>query len=603
MSRRLSVRYVVRCADARAHLLEVEVQLVSLDGPLPPRLVLFMPVWSPGSYLVREYARHVEGLRAEAGGQPLRARKTRKNAWEIETSAAPRLAVRYLVYCGEVSVRTNHVDTTHAFWNGPSTYLLPEGHDDDFQAELRVEGPAGWVVGTGLSRLPGDASGRAFLARSRDELLDCPVEFGPMLPMSFRVHDREHEFWVWRSRDSEQGDWPRLIEDTRRIVETEAQLLAGSRPAADALPYDRYAFLWQVSPRGRGGLEHANSCALLVSPHTFGTRLGYLDVLSLVAHEYLHLWNVKRIRPEGLTPYRYETENYTRQLWWFEGGTSYFDWRILRLANLATPREYTDHLASELARLADTPGALVHPLAEASFDAWIKAYRPDENSANSSVSYYLKGEVVCALFDLEIRSRTGGQRSLDDVLRHLWWSYGALDRPVPEGDLCRIFSEVAGSSLDALFARWVDSPASVDPGPWLAKVGLKHERKPSPRHAHGSLGAKIRTRGGRAMVDVVFRGGAGMKGGLEPGDEILAVGSRRVEDGSVDHALQPYAEGDVVDVQVVRDGWVERLRVQLDRPVLNDGRLTLREDASSEQLALLDGWLGAGAAQNLRSGG
>jgi predicted metalloprotease with PDZ domain len=599
MSRHLSVRYVVRCADVRAHLLEVEAQISAPAGSLPPEVVLFMPVWAPGSYLVREFSRHVEGVRAEAAGQPLRARKIRKNAWEISTGGAARIAVRYLVYANEISVRTNHLDPSHAFWNGPSTYLLPEGPSEGVQAELRVEGPAGWVVGTGLPRLPGDTSGRAFLARSLDELLDCPVEFGPMLPLGFRLHGREHEFWVWRNRDSEQVDWPRLLEDTRRIIETEAQLLAGPRAPQDALPYDRYAFLWQVSPRGRGGLEHANSSALLVSPHTFGSRLGYLDVLSLVAHEYLHLWNVKRIQPAGLTPYRYETENYTRQLWWFEGGTSYFDWRILRLASLATPREYCDHLAGELSRLADTPGALVHSLADASFDAWIKAYRPDENSPNSSVSYYLKGEVVCALLDLEIRARTAGQRSLDDVLRHLWWAYGALDRPVPEDDLCRIFSEVAGS----LFARWVESSAPVDPGPWLAKVGLKHERKPSPRHAHGSLSAKIRSRGGRVMVDAVVRGGAGMRGGLEPGDEILAVGNRRVEDGGIDHALQPYSEGDSVEVQVARDGWIERLRVQLDRPVLNDGRLVLREDASGEQLALLDGWLGAGAAQNLRNGG
>lgn len=594
----LSLRYAIRVAQPQAHLLEVELVISAPSGTLPSPLVLFLPTWAPGSYLIREYARHIEGLQAEDDEHRLATCKVRKNAWAVAISGQREIKVRYRIYANELSVRTNHVDATHAFWNGPSTYLVPEYClREGLRAEVHPHMPATWSIGTGLPPAPGRPG--VYATGSLDELMDCPFECGVMEALSFRLWERPHEFWVWKNRHASAADWNRLLDDTRAIVETEAALLAGERDPAEVLPYERYAFLWQVSPRGRGGLEHANSSALLVSPSSFMTRIGYLDVLSLVAHEFLHLWNVKRIRPEGLWPYSYEAENYTRLLWWFEGGTSYFDWRILRLARLATPREYADHLAGELSRLADTPGARAHPLSEASFDAWIKAYRPDENSINSTVSYYLKGEVVCALFDIEIRSRTQGQRSLDDVLRHLWRVHGRIARPVPEGAMPGIFREVTGVNLDDLFERWVDTCGDLDVAGTLAKVGLRHERKPQPRHANGTLGAKVRHRGGKLVVDALYRDGAAMRGGLESGDELVAVGGRKVDDG-IDAALHPFPPGSSVDVVVCRDGWLENLRVTLDPPALGDGRLLIRDDATSAQLALLDGWLGGGTSSTLR---
>ncbi|RYE92661.1 MAG: M61 family peptidase, partial [Myxococcales bacterium] len=467
----LSLRYVLDAPQPQSHLLEVELTVTSPEGPLPSPLVLFLPTWAPGSYLIREYARHVEGVEAsDGGGRARAARKVRKNAWSVEHDGARRLTVRYRVYAGEVSVRTNHVDPTHRFWNGPATYLVPEPClERGLRAAVQPLLPPGWSAGTSLPRGPDGA----FVADDLDTLMDAPFECGPMTPRSFEVHGRRHDVYVWANRHAGSIDWERLTLDSRRLVETEAALLAGDRPAGEALPYDRYAFLWQVSPRSRGGLEHGESCALLVSPTMFQTRGGYLDVLSLVAHEFLHLWNVKRIRPAGLASLDYERENHTRLLWWFEGGTSYFDWRVLRLAWLATPREYADHLAGELARLADTPGGRVHALADASFDAWIKAYRPDENALNSTVSYYLKGEVVCALLDLEIRSRSQGLRSLDDVMRHLWWEHGHPGLPVAEDGMGEVIARSTGVRVDDLLERWVERPGEVDAGPTLALVGLR----------------------------------------------------------------------------------------------------------------------------------
>ena len=267
----------------------------------------------------------------------------------------------------------------------------------------------------------------------------------------------------------------RLVEDTRTIVASEAKLFGGS------LPYDSYDLLLHLSPRGRGGLEHSASAALIASPSSFGTRDAYLDLLSLVAHEVLHAWNIKRIRPAALTPYRYEHECYTRLLWWFEGATSYYDWRILAMTRLCTVEEYLDHLAAEIGYLDQTPGRLVHALEDASYDAWIKLYRPDENSQNSSVSYYRKGEVVCALLDLEMRARSGGRASLDVVMAHLWEEYGAPRRPVPEDAMQGIFERVAGTSMADLFETWIRAPGEIDYSVSLARVGLSLERSPRRR--------------------------------------------------------------------------------------------------------------------------
>ncbi|MCU0685749.1 MAG: PDZ domain-containing protein [Polyangiaceae bacterium] len=599
MAAPLHVHLTVGVADARAQLLSVDLDVRAVGGePLPDPLVLFMPVWAPGSYMIREFSRHVEGVRGYAGAATLRVRKARKNAWAIATGGATEVRVSYFVYAAELSVRTNHVDDTHAYWNGPATYLVPEGAQfASLQVSARM--PEGWRVGTALEPT-GDGTRRTYLARSLDQLLDAPFECGPMIYRSFSLLERPHEFWVWRTPAAEGVDWDRVVDHVRRILETEAALFAGDAPAGAALPYDRYGFLWHVSSKGRGGLEHADCSTLLVPPSLWRSRAGYLDVLSLVAHEFFHLWNVKRIRPAGLSPYRYEAENYTRLLWWFEGATSYYDWLVLRRAGLCTAREYADHAAHELARLHDTPGALVHSLADASFDAWVKAYRPDENAPNSTVSYYLKGEVVAALLDLEIRSRSGGQKSLDDVVRRLWSEYGRPGIPLPEDGFAPLAEAATGLRLAPLLERWVETTEPVDPAPILARFGLIHERKPQPSGPRASLGMRIRTANGRAVVESLVRHGAAMRAGLMRDDELIAVGGRRVDDGHLEVALQGLSPGSETDIVVAREGRLLNRRATLDPPQLGAGTLRLRPDASPEALTLLRAWLGDDAPSALR---
>ncbi|MDP8998980.1 MAG: hypothetical protein M3O46_02600, partial [Myxococcota bacterium] len=380
----LTIVHRVLISNPRAHLVHVETT-VSGDEELPDAIVLFMPVWTPGSYLVREYARNVETFAAEL---PAVATKVRKSAWRVETRGTSRIVVRYRVYANELTVRTSHVDESHAFLVGAALFLAVEGATN-LGARIEIDAPPDWRIATSLRSLGGDDGGlRRFEATDFDALIDSPIELGTHREERFDVLGTPHRYAIWPASAIEDVDARRLVDDTRTIIEHEAKLFAGT------LPYDTYDLLLHFAPRGRGGLEHRASAALIAPPTSFASRDAYLDLMSLVAHECFHAWNVKRIRPAGLVPYHYEEECYTRLLWWFEGATSYYDWRVLTLSRLCTIEEYLDHLASDIAYLDHTPGRLVHALEEASFDAWIKLYRPDENSSNSTVSYYRKGEVV-----------------------------------------------------------------------------------------------------------------------------------------------------------------------------------------------------------------
>jgi predicted metalloprotease with PDZ domain len=582
----LSIVHRVAIPAPQTHLVDVDSTFYADGAALPEALVLFMASWTPGSYLLREYARHIECFTVDPPG---RASKIRKNAWRVATCGAERITVRYRVYAGELTVRTSHVDATHAFLVGAALFLGIEGRED---AGVRIEiaVPRGWRVATGLrpasavSGAPEDV--RTFEAPDFDTLVDSPIEIGTHREETFEVLGTPHRYAIWPAGAVGDADARRLVEDTRTILETEAKLFGNS------LPYTSYDLLLHLSTRGRGGLEHGAGAALIASPASFSTRDGYLDLLSLVAHEVFHAWNVKRIRPAGLTPYRYGEECYTRLLWWFEGGTSYYDWRVLALSRLCTIEEYLDHLSGEIAYLDQTPGRLVHALEESSYDAWIKLYRPDENSQNSSVSYYRKGEVVCTLLDLEIRARTGGRASLDVVLAQMWLAHGATGRPVAEDAMQRIFEQAAGVALGDLFDAWIRSPAEIDYGRTLALVGCAVERTARGEAPACSLGVRLRSDVGRAIVSSVIRGSTAWRGGVDPGDEILAIDGTRIEGINLDAALRGRAAGATVNVLVARDGRIATVPVVLDGQRQDRVKIVPKPDAPAAARSSFAAWLG-----------
>lgn len=579
----LATTFRVTIPAPASHLVHVEATVSAGGATLPDAIVLFMPVWTPGSYLVREYARHVEGFAAEF---PAQAVKVRKNAWQIRTGGASHVRVRYRVYAGELSVRTSHVDDQHAFLVSAALFLGLEGSE---AAPVRVELalPSGWRVATPLVETFGvtESAARVYEAPSYEVLVDSPIEMGTHREVAFEAQGIPHRVAICPSWAAGERDIQRFLGDAKTIVEMLAKLFGGT------LPYESYDLLLHLRSQGRGGLEHRSSAALIAPPSAFATREAYLDLLSLVAHEIFHAWNIKRIRPAGLVPHRYDEECYTRLLWWFEGATSYYDWRCLALARLCTTDEYLDHLAAEIAYLDQTPGRLVAPLEDASYDAWIKLYRPNENSTNSSVSYYRKGEVVSALLDLELRARTGGQTTLDTVLAYLWTEYGKPERPVPEDAMQAIFERVAGVPMGDLFNAWVRGASEISYAATLAHVGLSLERTPRSDSPPCSLGARFRLDAGRAIVSTVARDSGAARGGIDPGDEVLGIAGVRIEGVNVEAALRGRTPGQTVDVVIARDGHLAVKNVTLDPPRPDRVKLVLMRDATEGARRAFDSWL------------
>jgi predicted metalloprotease with PDZ domain len=581
-----SLSYVVSAPAPTQHQLRV---VLTVRGPLPEPLHVAMPVWTPGSYLVREHARHVEGLRAFTAQGAAGVRKIAKDTWAIAHGGATEVTLEYALYAHELTVRTNHVTGEHAFWNGAATYLRPVEPEvawDALPIEVTIEPPrADWSIATALPAVEsGSAGGRRFRAANFDELVDCPVEMGVHERLEFRVRDKAHALVLCGARA--RFERARLLRDLAAIVETEAALFG-------ELPYEQYLFLLHLAPGGRGGLEHTTSCALLASPDAFDTADGYDDLLSLFAHEFFHLWQIKRTRPAGVMPLDYGRENYTRLLWLFEGGTSYYDWLVLRRAGLVEPRTYLRHLGAEIARLEDTPGRHAQTLEEASFDAWIKLYRPDEHSVNSTVSYYLKGEVVCALLDLEIRVRSRGTRSLDDVMRHLWREYGAQHRAVPEGSIEAIFAAATDVDVSDALDAMVRSTTALPYERVFASAGLSLR----PRTGRGgALGVRLRAEQGRALVASVLRGSAASEAGLSPGDELIAIDGRRVDESGLRERLRHRRPGETVTLLYARREQIGTVDVTLAEPAPDAFEIAALPDASAEARAIGEAWLGQGAA-------
>ena len=568
------IGHIVRICDPPRHRVEVE----SAFPPGAPELV-FMPVWTPGSYLVREYSRHVETIAASApDGSPLGLEKTAKNRWRV-AAGGQGFTLRYTLYCHELSVRTNFVDGSFALLQGAATFLA--GVDDVRRPQrLRVEAPADWR--RLLCALPTEQEW--FQAEDFDALVDAPIYAGNAALRAFSVDGREHR--VATEGEDSTWDGERALRDCARVVEA-------LRALWGFLPYSRYLLINILAPGGRGGLEHRDSAVLLADRFKARTRKGYLAWLSLVAHEMLHAWNVKRLRPRALGPFDYEREVHTPSLWIAEGITSYYDDLLVHRAGLSSRAEYLAALSRHLADLHDAPGRIVQPLADASFDAWIKYYRPDENTPNSAVSYYVKGAVVAFLLDARLRLETAGAASLDTVMRLAYdrWS-GAQGFHEPE---FRAAAEaVAGADLSEFFARAVDRAEELDLGPALGALGLRPRVKP-PREddePRGHLGAKTRVEEGRLLVVDVRRDSPAWHAGLSPGDEILALAGYRVPAAKWEERLLAFRPGETTRMTVARRERLTELEVTFAEAPAERWRLEADPAAPPEARARLEGWLG-----------
>ncbi|MCC2544971.1 PDZ domain-containing protein [Hymenobacter sp. BT175] len=568
-----SLRYTLSMPAPQTHYFEVEM---ALSGFSKQYTDLKMPVWAPGSYLVREFAKNVESVAASAGGQKLRADKIDKNTWRVYHPKAKDFTFRYRVYAFELSVRTSFIDASHGYLNGTSVFMYP-AEGKALPSTLVVQPAPGWSqVSTSLRPAGGTFT---YQSSSYDELADSPIEIGNQKVLSFEANGTPHTVAMFGNA---QYDEAKLLGDMKKVCE-EAHRVVGQNPL------DRYLFIVHNIERGTGGLEHLFSTTLSVSRNAYSTETGYVNFLGLVAHEYFHLWNVKRIRPIALGPFNYDQENYTHMLWLSEGGTSYFGDAIVQRAGFVSPEQYLANMAADITLVENTPGTKLQSAAESSFDAWIKGYRPNENSPNTGISYYSIGQLISGMLDLMIIHETKGEKSLDDVMRYLYAQYyQKLKRGFTDEEFQDAVAKVAGRRYDDFFRTRVYGTETLDYNTTLGYAGLRLVSAPTTTDA--VLGATVSMTSGKPVVTGVVRNGSAWQGGLSVNDEILAVNGIRVTDDP-NKLLTGRAPGTSVRLLVNRDAQIQELSFPLLAGTTQRYRIEQLPSPTAEQQKALSKWV------------
>jgi predicted metalloprotease with PDZ domain len=515
----MSLHYLVSIEQPHTHYVQVR-----LTAPLDSTreiLDFFLPVWSPGSYMVREYSRHVRSVRAlSSRGETLYVEQTKKNRWSVSwpkdlpRSKSEQITLHYEVYAHEISVRTSYIDSTHAFLHGP-TYLMGLEHLAPMPHTLELRFPPLWSkISTGLEDISPTREKFVFKADHYDELLDCPIEIGCQETDGFMCKGRPHELAFFGHTLIHKQN---IKADIHKIVDTVSSHFGSE------LPYKRYVFITHFATNLYGGLEHGNSTALHFDGATLNDRKSYLHWLALVAHEYFHTWNIKRIRPKELGPFNYQQEAMTPLLWLAEGLTSFMDDLLVYRAGLMTLEEYAEVIKNNVDKYLNIPGRKFHSAEDSSFNAWIKLYRPDENSNNSSVSYYLKGGLVFMMLHLRLREKG---KSINHLLELLWRDYLAQpQRGVTREDVLAMVKSLAGDKVAEEFMHMMTNTESIDFESALKKVGFEMVWD-SPENAY--LGMSARIQESRVYVDSVVLDGPAFRSGLNAGDELIAINNLRI---------------------------------------------------------------------------
>ena len=590
------IAYTISMRRPHTHMLEVEARL-RYAAAAPNSVSLVMPVWTPGSYLVREFERNVQDFHAaDDSGRALPWVKLNKNTWRVEMNGARELRVSYNVYSNELSVRTNEVNDRHAFWNNAATLVYPDGNLGS-PSTLRVEPFGGWKIATGLPAVAGQRD--TFRAENFDILYDSPFLVSNFKTVEFEVKGVAHRVVI----DGDGNyDAERIRRDVQKIVSTEAEMMG-------EIPYHDYTFLLLLGASGGGGLEHLNSTSLTFRRFGFSTEADWRGFYTLVAHEFFHLWNVKRIRPDALGPFDYTQENYTRLLWVAEGVTSYYENLFVRRAGLMTDRQYLDAVARAFQNLQNTPGRLEQSAEESSFDAWIKQYRPDENSINSTISYYDKGAILGLLLDLEIRKRSGGARSLDDVMRSLYRDFYKRGRNYTPEDFQRVAESAAGTGLDDFFRRYVRGREELDYNAALDVAGLRLDTAAAPDTSRTAaneplyiypLGATVAQEGERLVVRNVHAGEPAYEQGLNANDQIVAVDGYRATRDFLNSRVAEKHPGDTLTLTVFRADELRTFPVKLGAHTSAAYRIVAVAQPTEQQKRNYQAWLAAPVPQGGR---
>ena len=568
-----SVHYEVIPSHPAAHYFTVRLEL---SCPDPDGEVFSLPAWIPGSYMIRDFAKNIVTIRAESDGRELPVLPLDKQRWRVE-GAKDRLLFEYRVYAWDLSVRAAHLDQTHAFFNGTSLFLRVEG-DERGPCRLRLISPPAnvegdWRVATTLPRVEVDERGFGeYEAGDYWHLVDCPVEMGQFQELVFFIDGKLHRM-VITGRVSFDGD--RIARDLERICEEQVSVFG-------ELPVQQYLFMVMAVGNGYGGLEHRDSTALLCSRKQLPAKglktpdEHYRVFLGLCGHEYFHLWNVKRIRPQQLADSDLSTEAYTRLLWAFEGITSYYDDLALVRSGCIEASDYLELLARTITRVMRTPGRHLQSVAESSFFAWTKFYKQDENAPNAIVSYYAKGTLVALGLDVTLRRRSDDRLCLDDLMRALWAEYGKTGWGVPEYGIRQAAEKLLGESLEDFFALAVDGTDELPLEEWLEYLGIGYRLRPARKEADeggygeesGSvaprpvLGARLAQKGDFVELTHILEGGAAQQAGLSAGDRLISVAGLQVTTDNIDELLGRHGRDAPVEVLAFRRDELMRFQVE-----------------------------------------
>ncbi|WP_240315278.1 M61 family metallopeptidase [Mucilaginibacter pineti] len=570
-----NISYTVSFPDAQAHYADIEMHI---SGLKQNNLDLKMPVWTPGSYLVREFAKNIEGFSANINGKTVASPKINKNTWRISSKGVSSVTIKYRVYAFEISVRTSFVDASHGFLSTSGIFIYPANmlHSP---STITIKPYKDWSkVSTSLEMVNNDPFVRH--SPNYDILFDSPIEVGNQDVFGFDASGVKYEICMYGGGNY---DKERLIKDVHKIVDQEAAVYGEN-------PNRHYVFIVHNHLRGGGGLEHLSSTVLGASRDAFGTEKGYQSFLGLVAHEHFHLWNVKRLRPIVLGPFDYDNENYTTNLWIAEGFTEYYQEIIVRRTNLYTPENYLDQIAVEFNTLENLPGKDVQTVAESSFDAWIKAYRPNENSNNTTISYYNKGAIIGMMLDLEIINDSKGKYSLDNVMRYMYTEYYKnKKRGYTDAEFKKGFEMFAGKKLDDFYKNYVNGLTPIDYNKYLGYAGYKITDELANSN-DATLGiATATTAAKKVIVTAVTRGTAGYIDGININDELTAIDGNPITDAST--MLNDKKPGDKLAISLIRDGLPVNLTVTLLRNTRVKYKIVPVDNATPAQLAVRKKWL------------
>ncbi len=566
-----AINYAISFANPASHYCEIQIQFNNIKSDA---VTLFLPVWTPGSYMIREFARQVQNTEAfSSAGKKLDIHKTRKNHWEVYTKGESTFTVKYKVYCNELTVRTSEITDEHAFINCSNVFMSAKGMENE-KCSVQISPHASWkTISTGLEKI----GNNLYEAENYDVLADSPIEIGNQKVLEFEIQNIKH-YIALTGRSNYNVDT--LIKDFKRIAEAQINFFGD-------IPYKHYTYICHLVEKGGGGLEHLNSFAVQFPRWAFTDEKLYKQFLGLVSHEFFHLWNVKRIRPAELGPFDYDNENHTTGLWVAEGWTSIYDNIFIRRCGVLDNKEYYEFIEKEVNDIMRFQGRFNQSLFESSYDTWIKFYRQDENSKNSQVSYYTKGALVALMLNIEIIISSNCEKSLDDALKALWEDYkknpsnGFTNERVKE-----ICESLAGKDLTDFWNKYLMGLDELPLFDYFKKAGLEAK---NVNEDLVTFDIETSQANGKVLITKVYAGGCGYTGCLNTGDEIIAINDIRIEK-DYDKILKEYKHDDEVKVLINRKGFIKEFIIKLT-PAIPKYEISEMENMTDDQRKILNKWL------------